>query len=174
MDKGRKVRWLLLVILIIIAVVIEIPTRNAQLQKEKNSVRRNAAIEAIDEAIKSLSNEPNQFSLLVKSTGLSIVHSGSGGTGMNVTVSGGAPGSKTTGLQISMDGNEIQVSQQAATEALKAESQKAIKVLQDLKNTLSKETVESGKVDSLLERLRKTYIPSIISSIITKLVTSGL
>jgi len=174
MDKPKKRKLFLIIIVVIIAIIIEVPIRNAQIQKEKTNVRRYAAIAAIDEAIQSLSNKPNQFSLSVKSTGISVVQSGSGGTGMNVTVTGGGPGSKTTGLDVSMDGHDIQIVQQAATQALSEESQKAIQILQDLKKALSEETVESEEVDSLLTKLRETYIPVIISSIITKLVISGL
>jgi hypothetical protein len=174
MDKPKKRKWFLIVLVVIIAIIIEVPIRNAQIRKEKTNARRYAAIAAIDEAIKSLSNKPNQFSLLVKSTGLSVVQSGSGGTGMNVTVTGGGPGSKTTGLNVSMDGHDIQIVQQAATQALSEESQKAIQILQDLKKALSEETVESEEVDSLLAKLRETYVPVIISSIITKLITFGL
>ncbi len=174
MDKPKKRKWFFIVLVVIIAIIIEVPIRNAQIRKEKTNARRYAAIAAIDEAIKSLSNKPNQFSLLVKSTGLSVVQSGSGGTGMNVTVTGGGPGSKTTGLNVSMDGHDIQIVQQAATQALSEESQKAIQILQDLKKALSEETVESEEVDSLLAKLRETYVPVIISSIITKLITFGL
>ena len=174
MDKPKKRKWFLIVLVVIIAIIIEVPIRNAQIRKEKTNARRYAAIAAIDEAIKSLSNKPNQFSLLVKSTGLSVVQSRSGGTGMNVTVTGGGPGSKTTGLNVSMDGHDIQIVQQAATQALSEESQKAIQILQDLKKALSEETVESEEVDSLLAKLRETYVPVIISSIITKLITFGL
>lgn len=174
MDKPKKRKWFLIVLVVIIAIIIEVPIRNAQIRKEKTNARRYAAIAAIDESIKSLSNKPNQFSLLVKSTGFSVVQSGSGGTGMNVTVTGGGPGSKTTGLNVSMDGHDIQIVQQAATQALSEESQKAIQILQDLKKALSEETVESEEVDSLLTKLRETYVPVIISSIITKLITSGL
>jgi hypothetical protein len=64
---------------------------------------------AIDDAIKSLQDQPNQFNLSVTATGLSVNQSGSGGTGMVVNVTGGGTGSNVTGLNISMNGNEINI-----------------------------------------------------------------
>ena len=172
MGKQKKRKWPFVVLIFIIVVVIEIPTRNIQIQKEKKRASRDAAVTAIDEAILSLSTKPNQFSLSVSATGLNVVHSGSGGTGLSVTATGGGPGSQTTDLNITMDSHDIQIVQQTATKALVSESEKTIQILRDLKQALIGEIVDNSAVDSLLTNLKDTYVPPIISSIIGKLVVS--
>lgn len=129
---------------------------------------------AIDDAIKSLQDQPNQFNLSVTTTGLSVNQSGSGGTGMVVNVTGGGAGSNVTGLNISMNGNEINIATQAANDALIQQSQKAIKILEELKQNISVKKPEKSKVKSALSKLHDTYIAPIAKSVISGLISKWL
>ncbi|MBI4691304.1 MAG: hypothetical protein HY754_13730 [Nitrospirae bacterium] len=131
-------------------------------------------IGAIDNAIKSLEDEPNQFNLTVSVTGLSVNQSGSGGTDMVVNVTGGGAGSNVTGLNVSMNGNEISIAKQTANDALIQQSQKAIKILEELKQIVSVKKPEGNKVKSTLSKLNDTYIAPIAKSVIIGLITKWL
>jgi len=83
---------------------------------------------AIDAAVKSLRETPNQFSLAVNITGVSV--NSSGGIGLLGTATGGGPGSTTTGLMVNStaSGQQVAIARQEANEALKQEADKAIRI----------------------------------------------
>jgi len=130
-------------------------------------------IAAIDEAISSLSKKPNQFNLVVQTTGLNITQTAPG-TGMQVNVQGGGSGSQTTGLNISAGGGEIQVAQAAADQALREQAEKAVQILTELKTALMQPKPNRDTISSKLSELAGTYIPDIAKAIIEKLIQSRL
>ncbi len=148
------------------------------LQPQRSGAQEHAGkpdpvITAIDEAIKSLSVKPNQFTLVVQSTGLNVTQTGSG-TGMEVKVQGGGSGSNTTGLNITMDTAKIQITQAGADQALREQAEKAVHILTEIKTALMQPKPDRGTILSKLSELAGTYIPDVVKAILDKLVRSRL
>lgn len=126
---------------------------------------------AIDAAIASLRQQPNQFNLTM--TGLQITSSGQG-TGMKLDVTGGAAGSQTTGLNITMGGKEMQIAQSTADQALKDEAAKAITLLTEMKSLLQAPKVDKTTIMSRLTEFGKTYVAPVLKSVIEALIKKRL
>jgi hypothetical protein len=174
MEVRMKKKLFVFIILIVISIISEIFFRDQQISNNTFEVNQEAVISAIDQAIKSLKENPNQFHLSVTTTGLNINQSGTGGTGMIVKATGGAPGSQVTGLNIAVDGGEINVARQAVNDALREESRKAIQILEELKLAIENQKPDANRVKAIIKDLNETYIPPIVTSLISKLITSWL
>ena len=172
MKSGkRRVLFILLSLVMIISVsLVENHFRGNQVTKEKKMSTLEDILSVIDEAIDSLSQQPNQFALSINITGTTAMAQG-GGTGLSVTAVGGGPGSSTIGFQSSIDGAQIQAAQSAVNNHLISEADKAIQILRDLKTSLSSKNPEGDKVSSLLSNLKESYLPPIVTSIIVKLIS---
>lgn len=98
-------------------------------------LRSEHVIIAIDAAIDSLREQPNQFTLNVMAVGAMGTASG-GGTGIKVEVHGGGPGSETTGMVARADGTQVTIAQRTADAALKQEAERAVNLLTDIRAAL--------------------------------------
>lgn len=130
-------------------------------------------IVAIDAAITSLRQQPNQFALTVNVTGLSVTSSGPG-TGMKVEVTGGGQGSQTTGLNVTSTGGQMSIAQRDADQALKQQAEKAISLLTEIKSLLQAPKVDKPTVMSRLEDFGKTYVAPVLKSVIEVLIKKKL
>jgi hypothetical protein len=135
--------------------------------------RTDPVIVAIDAAIKSLKEQPNQFSLDVTVIGVSGTASG-GGTGVSVVANGGGPGSQTTGLSATIDGTQVKIAQRTADTKLQQESQKAVNLLMEIKTALQAPKVDKPTVQSKLTEFLKTYVAPALKSVIEALVMKRL
>jgi hypothetical protein len=142
-------------------------TANAQ------PLRGDPVIIAIDAAIDSLKQQPNQFALNVMAVGAMGTASGSG-TGIKVEVHGGGPGSQTTGLVARADGTQVNIAHGVADAALKQEAEKAVKLLTDIKTALQAPKVDKPTVISKLTEFAKTYVAPVLKSVIEALVKKKL
>lgn len=132
-----------------------------------------SGLSVIDALIQSLSDRPNQFHLAVTATGMSVTHSGSGGTGVHIEVQGGGTG-PTTGLAITMDTASITVAEQTATEALIQQAQQAISILRAIRSELAKPEPKPASLMDKLSELGKTYIAPAIKAVLEAIVKSKL
>jgi hypothetical protein len=128
-----------------------------------------AAIVAIDAAITSLQQQPNQFVLNVTATGLSSVVQG-GGTGVSVTAQGGGPNSQTTGMVVNVDSGRIEIAKSAANAALEKQAEQAIKLLSEIKAGLQLPTVDKPTIRSKLQEFGQTYVVPVLQAVIQALV----
>ena len=128
---------------------------------------------AIDAAIESLREHPNQFKLVVNVTGMSVTSTGQG-TGMNVEVTGGGPGSQTTGLNVSAGSGQMSIAQSTADQALQEQAEKAISVLTEMKTLLQAPKVDNAKIMSRLTEFGKTYVAPVLKTVIEALVKKKL
>lgn len=135
--------------------------------------RPDPVIIAIDAAIDSLKQQPNQFTLNVTAVGAVGIASG-GGTGINVETHGGGPGSQTTGMIARADGTQVNIAHAAADTALKQEAEKAVKLLTDIKTALQASKVDKPTVISKLTEFAKTYVAPVLKSVIEALVKKKL
>lgn len=132
-----------------------------------------AVILAIDAAIQSLSQQPNQFRLNVTVVGAIGTASG-GGTGIHVEAHGGAPGSQTTGLVASASSAQVEIAQSTADAALRQEAEKAVGLLTEIKSLLQAKKVDKPAVTSRLGEFAKTYVAPVLKSVIEALVKKKL
>jgi len=131
-------------------------------------------IVAIDAAIASLRQQPNQFTLTVNVTGLAVTSSGAG-TGMKVEVTGGGPGSQTTGLNVTATNQQqMNIAQSTADQALKQQAEKAIALLTEMKSLLQAPKVNKSSIMSRLTEFGKTYVAPVLKSVIEALIKKKL
>lgn len=131
--------------------------------------QRDPTIVAIDAAIQSLKEQPNQFSLTVMAVGAVGISSG-GGTGIRVEAHGGGPGSQTTGLVATASDAQINIVQTKADEKLKQEADKAVKLLSEIKTLIQTPKPDQSTISSKLSDLAKTYVAPVLTSVITALI----
>jgi hypothetical protein len=127
-----------------------------------------SALVAIDAAIQSMKQEPNQFNVQLSCT-VTGVHSSvsGGGTGINVTTTGGGVGSQTTGMHVSASDAQCDTAQSNAINAL---NEQAIKQLSDIKALLQAPTVDKPTIMSKLSELGKEYIAPALRAVIEALI----
>jgi hypothetical protein len=161
----RKTRTILL--LALICIFGTKATVNAQ------QPRSDPVIIAINAAIDSLKQQPNQFTLDVTVVGAMGTASG-GGTGINVEVQGGGPGSQTTGLIARVDGTQVNIAQAKADAVLKQEAEKAVKLLTEIRTALQAPKLDKLTATSKLAEFLKTYVAPVLKSVIEALVKKRL
>jgi len=130
-------------------------------------------IVAIDAAIESLKREPNQFNLSVTSVGVMGSASG-GGIGIQSSPQGGGPGSTTIGVQGTANTGNIQITQAAANEQLIKEAERAIRLLQEIRDALSTQKIDAPSVKSRLQEFAGTYAAPALKAVIEALVKKKL
>lgn len=134
------------------------------------------AVAAIDAAIKSLREMPNQYMLSISTSGVTV--NNSGGTGIKIDVQGGGPGSTTIGMRIdnSVTQQQTAVAYKTADEAVKKESERAIGILTEIKTLIQKQPAQIDKpaVSSKLVELGKTFLVPVVVSVIQAIVKTRL
>jgi hypothetical protein len=146
-----------------------------RLKAEEDADKSAPVIVAIDEAIKSLREKPNQFHLDVYATGVNVTQYGGSGTGINVEVHGGGMGSQTTGMNVTMDTAKIDiVTKTIADRALREQAEKAVQILNDIKTALTQPEPDRDTILSKLSDLGGTFISDAVKAIIDKLVRARL
>jgi hypothetical protein len=134
------------------------------------------AVAAIDATIQSLKEQPNQFTLSVTVTGVVANASAPGSTGLSVQVQGGGIGSQTTGLSVTTSSGQVQIAQAAADEAMRKQSEQAIKLLTEIKSLLEKPKAKVDKptIMARLAEFGKTYVAPALKTVIETLVKAAL
>ena len=130
-------------------------------------------VAAIEAAIASLKQQPNQFNLSVNVTGMSVTSSGQG-TGMKVEVRGGGPGSQTTGLNVKATDGQVNIAQTAVDKALREQAERAIALLTEIKTLLRAPKIDKPTIMSRLTEFGKTYVAPVLKSVIEALVKKKL
>lgn len=132
------------------------------MDKEKAS----QLIKAIAEAIKS---DPGQFQFNVNVSGMNVSAS-NGSTGMIVSAHGGGPGSHTTGLNVSLDSNQIEIVKKTADSTLSQQMTQLYQTLIDISNQLN--TGDNARlIEKLYKSLKNTWVPGIIISVVGNLLS---
>lgn len=127
----------------------------------------------IDLMIKSIRNNPNQFQIEINVTGQSVSNV-SGGTGLNVSATGGEPGSTTIGQQVSVNSSQIRIAQKAGNDAMKKQIQNLINSLAAISDELKSQTPNEGRVSKVYQSLKDTWVPSLIISVLGSLLTQAI
>jgi hypothetical protein len=128
---------------------------------------------ALDAAIQSLKEKPNQFSLTVTSIGTMAVANG-GGVGMSVVTTGGGAGSQTIGVNSRVDGSSIQISEATADAQLTSQAKAAVALLQEIRDSLQVKKPDVESISSRLSEFGKTYVAPALKAVIEALVKKRL
>ena len=115
---------------------------------------------------------PNQFTVEISITGQNIVSNG--GIGMNVSVTGGGPGSHTIGNQVSMGGANIQLAQKQVNGAMTEQLNSLIAVLDKIILEIKNQNPDKSKIQTLINSLKNTWVPGVIIGVIGNAVSKSI
>jgi hypothetical protein len=124
-------------------------------------------IAVLDAAIQSLKEKPHQFHVTAMAVGMMGTATAPGTTGIRCEATGGGAGSTTTGCVSIVDTNTNVQLVERADARLKVESEKAIKLLSEIKTLVQAPKPDQPGIMTRLTDLANTYVPKIISEIIT-------
>ena len=126
-------------------------------------------IKIIAEAIK---NDPAQFHFDLNISGMSI-SAKDNSTGMIVSATGGAPGSKTIGLNVSMNSNyNVEIVKKTANTALSQQVTQLYNTLNELAEKL--ENGDKSGIEKLYNSLKNTWVPGVITSVVGNVLSLAL
>ena len=127
------------------------------------------AADIIEALTRSIKEYPSQFHFEISITGTQITSYG-GGTGLSVQAIGGESGSQTIGFQSTVGGQNIEISQKAANSAIQQAMSKIVEILENLVSELRSTTPNKGRVNNILDSLKQSWIPNMITSIAASII----
>ena len=130
------------------------------------------ATELIEAIIDSIEREPGQFHIHISVTGQKI--SSSGGIGAIISATGGGPGSTTIGQSVSMNGAQIEFQRLSAIQGIEEQKKALVNALSNISVELNHPTPDKSKITNILNSLKETWVPPLIVSIVTQLVTKSI
>ncbi len=122
------------------------------------------AISILEEMIQSIKNNPNQFYINIQVTGQKVTSYG--GTGLKITATGGGPGSTTIGQKVSMNGADIQISQNRGKQAMNAQFNALLQTLDKIVEQFQSSSPDKNVISKLYDSLKNNWVPDVIISII--------
>jgi hypothetical protein len=132
----------------------------------------NEAAQLVEAIAKSIEQNPGQFHFTVSVTGTRATSIG-GGTGLSVQVTGGGPGSQTTGFQSSISGANTEMAQKAAGAAISKQLSALVETLNNLVAELRRPTPSKTRISSMLASFKQTWVPNVITSLVANIITSA-
>jgi hypothetical protein len=134
------------------------------------------AAEIIDTIRQSLEREPGQFHFAVNLNVTGFQSTSHGGIGTNVSVVGGGAGSKTIGLQssASVDNMQIEIAKNKAVQVVNEQHLALINSLNEIAAEFRAPQPDQSKLTRLYESITKTWVPSVIGSVIGNLITMAM
>lgn len=135
-----------------------------------NKANASQIIKAIAESIKQ---DPAQFHFKVNITGMNVSAS-EGSTGMIVSAQGGGAGSKTIGLNVSLDNQKVQIAKKTADAALSQQMTQLYNTLNDIAEKLNTEklnTEDKSAIENMYNSLKNTWVPGVITSIVGNILS---
>lgn len=130
----------------------------------------NEAAQLIEAIARSIEQNPSQFHFTVNITGTKVTSTGSG-VGLSVQATGGGPGSQTIGFQSSVSGADIEIVQKAADAEISQQMSALVENLDNLVSELRSPIPNKNRIDSILNFLKQTWVPNVITSIVANIVT---
>lgn len=124
----------------------------------------------IDSLVDSIKANPDQFNIQVRVIGQSVVSNG--GIGMNVSVTGGGPGSRTVGNSVRMDGGTIEIATGKADAAMVEQMAGLAEALSQISQQLKSGNPDKGIIRSIIDSLQKSWVPAAITATVTAVTKS--
>lgn len=135
-------------------------------------MERTDACQLVEAIRDSLVSEPSQFHIAVNVTGQKIVSHG--GTGVQITATGGGPGSTTIGQNVSVEGAEIEIACQKGTAAMEQQMQALVNALDELAEELKSEEPDKSIIARIYESLEQSWVPGVITSVVGRAVAKWI
>lgn len=132
----------------------------------------NDAVDIIEGIIQSLKDNPKQFNISIHIAGQKITSYG--GTGLSIIATGGESGSNTIGQVISANGADIQISQERGMKVMDDKFNALLQTLNKISIELQSSSPDKGIIKQLYNSLTNTWVPGIIVSVISKLLTKAI
>jgi len=126
---------------------------------------RTHAAQLVEAIRDSIIAEPNQFHIAVNITGQKIVSHG--GTGLQITTTGGVAGSTTIGQKVSVDGAQIEITRQKGTAAIQQQMQALANALDELAEQLKSQEPDKTIITRIYESLKQSWVPGVITSVVS-------
>ncbi len=130
------------------------------------------AINILESLSKAIKENPNQFHITVNVTGQRI--SSYGGTGLNITASGGSAGSTTIGQVVSADGSQIEISQKRANKAMSDQFNALLQTINQIIQQLKEPSPDKSVISRLYESLKNTWVPGVIVSVVGSVLANSI
>ncbi|MCJ7426441.1 MAG: hypothetical protein MUO17_04860, partial [Dehalococcoidales bacterium] len=130
------------------------------------------AAEIIDSMIEAIRANPNQFQIEVNVSGQSI--NVSGGIGLNISATGGGPGSTTIGQNISLDDTQIEIAQKAGINAMNQQIKALIESLNAISRELKSQTPNKQGISKIYQSLTNTWVPQLITSVLGSILARSI
>jgi len=118
----------------------------------------------------SLTRQPDQFNIEIQMVGQSVVSHG--GIGMNISATGGGPGSTTTGQNVSVSFGDVQIRQ--ANEGFNSALATLVSKLEALAAELERSTPDEGRLRTAYRSLLDTWVPGVITSVVGNVLFAAL
>lgn len=125
---------------------------------------RTDACQLVEAIRDSVDSEPSQFQIAVNVTGQKIVSHG--GTGVQITATGGGPGSTTIGQKVSVEGAQIEIARQKGTAAMQQQMHALVNALDELAQELKSEEPDKTIIARIYESLEHSWVPGVITSVV--------
>ena len=135
-------------------------------------MKTDEAVKIIKSIINSIKESPDQFKIHVSVTGQSIVSHG--GTGLQITATGGGPNSTTIGQQVSVKSGDVEISNQKAAKALDEQFTALVNSLESICQEIQKDNPDTNIVTSIYQSLKNTWVPGIIISVLGNVLSMAL
>lgn len=135
-------------------------------------MQNHEAAELIEAIAKSLRTDPAQFHISVRVVGQQVTSYG--GTGMSISVTGGAAGSRTVGNQVSMDGASVQIAHGQANVAVQEQIAALCAQLEQISAELRKPNPDRSALQAAYDALKGTWVPGVIIGVLGNLLSKAL
>jgi len=126
-------------------------------------------VQTISESLKS---NPDQFHININVTGQQITSHG--GTGLEITATGGGPKSTTVGQIVSMDGAQIEILRGKANQAMTEQITALINSLDEISKELRSSRLDKSRIQHLIDSLRGTWVPGVIIGVLSNILSSAI
>jgi hypothetical protein len=126
------------------------------------------AAQLIDVIRESLVSYPSQFNIEVNVIGQRVTSHG--GTGLQITATGGGPGSTTIGQQVSLDSTQIEIAQRHGQQAMNAQMAALVNVLTNLSGQLASNQPDKTIIQHLYAQLKGSWVPNVITSVVASII----
>jgi hypothetical protein len=135
-------------------------------------VERSEAAAVIRGIADSIRQNPAQFHINVTVVGQQVTSHG--GTGLSIHAVGGGPGSTTIGQTVSLQGAQVKISQQHATQALEQQFQALLTSLDTMASHLEAQAPDKGVLSNLYHSLLNTWVPGVITSVLGTVLSKAI
>jgi hypothetical protein len=138
-------------------------------------MNRTEAAKVIDEIINSLKDNPSQFQLQLSINAIGQQVTSHGGTGMNISVTGGGPGSTTIGNEVLVDStSSVKIAQQRGVQAMNEQFTALLTTLNTISDQLKTHAPDKSLIQRLTASLKNTWVPGVIVGVVSNVVSAAL